>query len=119
MKKKSSADEFLVEKKSPLVLPPDYNKLPLPDDKIKDENETKMPKDAIDRQPRTKHTGKYSTGWEEVPEPYHHHCSFCSSRDSERKKNDRQTDDFYHLFLPGTVPGTVGLLYLIVFRMVL
>ena len=41
LKKKSSADEFLVEKKSPLVLPPDYNKLPLPDDKIKDENETK------------------------------------------------------------------------------
>ena len=34
LKKKSSADEFLVEKKSPLVLPPDYNKLPLPDDKI-------------------------------------------------------------------------------------
>jgi hypothetical protein len=41
LKKKSSADEFLVEKKSPLVLPPDYSKLPLPDDKIKDENETK------------------------------------------------------------------------------
>ena len=30
LKKKSSADEFLVEKKSPLVLPPDYGKLPLP-----------------------------------------------------------------------------------------
>ena len=28
--KKSSTDEFLVEKKSPLVLPPDYNKLPIP-----------------------------------------------------------------------------------------
>ena len=44
--KKSSSDEFLVEKKSPLVMPPDYNDLPLPDqnnemaeineDKIKD-----------------------------------------------------------------------------------
>ena len=32
LKKKSNADEFLVEKKSPLVLPPDYGKLPLPVD---------------------------------------------------------------------------------------
>ena len=30
LKKKASGDEFLVEKKSPLVLPPDYGKLPLP-----------------------------------------------------------------------------------------
>ena len=29
--KKSSSDEFLVEKKSPLVIPPDYNDLPVPD----------------------------------------------------------------------------------------
>ena len=29
--KKSSSDEFLVEKKSPLVMPPDYNDLPAPD----------------------------------------------------------------------------------------
>lgn len=28
--KKNSTDEFLVEKKSPLVLPPDYEDLPLP-----------------------------------------------------------------------------------------
>ncbi len=28
--KKDSSDEFLVEKKSPLVLPPDYNELPTP-----------------------------------------------------------------------------------------
>ena len=42
LKKKSSTDEFLVEKKNPLVLPPDYGKLPIPqdgqiiDDKIED-----------------------------------------------------------------------------------
>ena len=30
--KKSSSDEFLVEKKSPLVMPPDYNDLPVPDE---------------------------------------------------------------------------------------
>ena len=29
--KKSSGDEFLVEKKSPLVMPPDYNELPKPE----------------------------------------------------------------------------------------
>ncbi len=29
-KKKPASDEFLVEKKSPLVLPPDYGKLPEP-----------------------------------------------------------------------------------------
>tara|TARA_Y100000768_G_scaffold262662_1_gene200260 strand:+ start:1421 stop:1732 length:312 start_codon:yes stop_codon:yes gene_type:complete len=30
LKKKNSGDEFLVEKKSPLVMPPDYGKLPSP-----------------------------------------------------------------------------------------
>ena len=28
--KKTSTDEFLVEKKSPLVMPPDYKELPIP-----------------------------------------------------------------------------------------
>ena len=28
--KKNNSDEFLVEKKSPLIMPPEYNKLPLP-----------------------------------------------------------------------------------------
>ena len=41
-KKKNSTDEFLVEKKSPLVLPPDYNKLPVPN------NEEKLVKDTND-----------------------------------------------------------------------
>ena len=30
-KKKSSIDEFLVEKKSPLIMPPEFNELPTPD----------------------------------------------------------------------------------------
>ena len=30
--KKNNTDEFLVQKKNPLVLPPDYNDLPLPKD---------------------------------------------------------------------------------------
>ena len=30
IKKKKSTDEFLVEKKSPLVMPPNFNELPIP-----------------------------------------------------------------------------------------
>ena len=33
--KKNSKDEFLVEKKSPLIMPPDYNELPVPNAKGK------------------------------------------------------------------------------------
>ena len=33
--KKNSTDEFLVEKKTPLVMPPDYNDLPIPKEKKK------------------------------------------------------------------------------------
>ena len=39
--KKNNSDEFLVEKKSPLLMPPDYNDLPVPnteDVKNKDED---------------------------------------------------------------------------------
>ena len=41
-KKRSNADEFLVEKKNPLVLPPSFDDLPTPDDsKIKQQNNNK------------------------------------------------------------------------------
>ena len=33
LQKKNNTDEFFVEKKNPLVLPPDYNQLPTPTDK--------------------------------------------------------------------------------------
>ena len=43
--KKNSNDEFLVEKKSPLIMPPDYNDLPIPkinkNENISSENEFK------------------------------------------------------------------------------
>ena len=32
--KKNSSDEFLVEKKDPLILPPDFENLPIPDEEI-------------------------------------------------------------------------------------
>ena len=46
--KKNSSDEFLVEKKSPLILPPDYDKLPSPEivNPKSDTNENKI-KDLV------------------------------------------------------------------------
>ena len=43
--KKNSSDEFLVEKKSPLVMPPDFDELPVPQEEMEsnenNENEIK------------------------------------------------------------------------------
>ena len=45
LKKKNNSDEFLVEKKNPLVMPPNYNQLPTPEDfqskTLKPENNAK------------------------------------------------------------------------------
>ena len=38
-KKSTSGDEFLIQKKDPLVLPPDFSKLPNPDEEIKENKE--------------------------------------------------------------------------------
>ena len=38
LKKKSPVDEFLVEKKSPLVLPPNFGELPVPHNQVKNSN---------------------------------------------------------------------------------
>ena len=40
-KKKNNSDEFLVEKKSPLTMPPEFNKLQLPDMKNNDQDPEK------------------------------------------------------------------------------
>ena len=46
--KKDNTDEFLVQKKNPLVLPPDYSDLPLPKDyEIKDDQRTANIDDEI------------------------------------------------------------------------
>jgi len=39
LKKKSGADEFLVKKKNPLVLPPEFDDLPIPDEENLNEEE--------------------------------------------------------------------------------
>ena len=36
--KKNNTDEFLVEKKSPLIMPPDFDELPIPTSKDENEN---------------------------------------------------------------------------------
>ena len=46
--KKDNSDEFLVEKKSPLVMPPDYNELPIPSEE-KVEKETNDIKSLISK----------------------------------------------------------------------
>ena len=47
LKKKDNSDEFLVEKKSPLVLPPVYGKLPTPDNAVQKEENTEEFKEII------------------------------------------------------------------------
>ena len=46
--KKNNSDQFLVEKKSPLVMPPDYNKLPVPKNEknLEDDNIKKLIKNS-------------------------------------------------------------------------
>ena len=38
-KKSSSGEEFLIEKKDPLILPPDFSKLPEPKEQIENQDE--------------------------------------------------------------------------------
>tara|TARA_B000000609_G_C24077681_1_gene295600 strand:- start:61 stop:375 length:315 start_codon:yes stop_codon:yes gene_type:complete len=46
--KKNSSDEFLVEKKSPLVMPPEFNELPIPNqNKATDQKKEDNIKDLI------------------------------------------------------------------------
>jgi len=40
--KQKSTDEFFVKKKDPLILPPDYENLPTPDDRITAEEENSI-----------------------------------------------------------------------------
>jgi hypothetical protein len=39
-KKSKSSEEFLINKKSPLVMPPDYSKLPLPENNLSQNEKT-------------------------------------------------------------------------------
>ena len=46
-KRSKSADEFLVQKKNPLIMPPEYNELPIPGKDISNLNNQEVNKDGI------------------------------------------------------------------------
>ena len=50
MKKKNNSDEFLIEKKNPLILPPEYGNLPKPEnnEEANNQNETNKIKSLLD-----------------------------------------------------------------------
>ena len=57
LKKKNNADEFLVEKKNPLVLPPNYDDLPTPGDiNSPGQDDTKNFETTIKQSPSEKNT---------------------------------------------------------------
>lgn len=48
LKKKKSVDEFLIQKKNPLVLPPDYSELPVPrESKVAQEEEKNIDLNSV------------------------------------------------------------------------
>ena len=63
--KQNKSDEFLVEKKSPLVMPPDFDELPMPIDKINNKslNEESI-ESLIQKNPKDKTSVKNSTDLE-------------------------------------------------------
>ena len=50
LKKKNNSDEFLIEKKNPLILPPEYGNLPKPEnnEEANNQNETNKIKSLLD-----------------------------------------------------------------------
>jgi len=48
--KSENSDEFLVQKKNPLVLPPKYLELPMPQDSITENKEVSLNQDNLDIQ---------------------------------------------------------------------
>ena len=69
--KKNNNDEFLVEKKSPLIMPPDYNELPVPNSESNQaSSEENSIKNLVTNEEKTTNTsnGKSSesTGLEET-----------------------------------------------------
>ena len=68
--KKNNNDEFLVEKKSPLIMPPEYNELPVPNAESNQElSEENSIKNLVTNEEKTSNTSNSksseSTGLEE------------------------------------------------------
>ena len=73
-RKSENSDEFLVQKKNPLVLPPDFTKLPSPDNGLDEEEELALIEEQTDiqkilqtnSQKKNKQTGNYGNAEEFV-----------------------------------------------------
>ena len=60
-KKSTSGDEFLIEKKDPLVLPPDYSKLPSPDEDINNSEEDETQIEIVFKNDNSENEGNNSS----------------------------------------------------------
>ena len=63
--KKATTDEFLIKKKQPLVLPPDYEKVPEPDSISKNEISEEKKLKQILKAPNVENSKKTSSSFEE------------------------------------------------------
>ena len=68
-RKSTSGDEFLIEKKDPLVLPPDFSKLPNPENEIEETEEEESQVEIVFKNDNSENdenenTEKTSTGLE-------------------------------------------------------
>ena len=65
-KKSTSGDEFLIEKKDPLVLPPDFSKLPNPEEDIQETKEEESQIEIVFKNDNSENenTDKSTTGLE-------------------------------------------------------
>ncbi len=61
-----TTDEFLVKKRDPLVLPPDYKKIPQPGKAKEDDNTDKKIKEILTVQEEQKSSGKSSSVEESI-----------------------------------------------------
>ena len=63
MKKKNNVDEFLIEKKNPLILPPEYGNLPKPEDneETNNEDESNKIKSLLDSEKKIQKTKTNTT----------------------------------------------------------
>ena len=64
-KKSNSGNEFLVKKKDPLILPPNYNKLPTPDNQVLNDEETSFEKKIFENKKEISKQESEKSGIEE------------------------------------------------------
>ena len=62
--KKKSTDEYLIQKKDPLILPPNYEKLPLPSSDSSDRDEVNRVQSILDQDDSSKENKRKKTDLE-------------------------------------------------------